>query len=435
MIGQTLASGRYELVAVLGEGAQGTTFEAIDRELGRTVAIKRFNVRGAKSWKDVELAEREASVLSSLSHPNLPKYLAHFEEDGALYLVMDKIEGQSLAELMRVRRVLDRSDVVGFLADAAKVLEFLRDRAPPVIHRDINPKNVIRRPDGSYVLVDFGAVRDRLKAQGSTVVGTFGYMAPEQFQGRALPASDVYAVGATALAMLCGTEPENLPHRGLRIDVVAALGDRRDRELVQLLERMLEPDPDRRLHDLNPLLALSAGRPGEAASRPSTASRRRARKSRKQQRLNRPPGERAPTFGRTARRAARRRGPLVPGLFVFALLGLGVASVAISIALLVVVPVVLTVLSWFFGPRLRDAAGAVRRAGYVSNRSLGRARDRLLARGVDDEPTNEPSDRDAKAEHERTRVRVDDRPEAPTDDLEDDEVPSEAPRRKTRRAT
>ena len=171
----------------------------------------------------MELAEREASVLSSLSHPNLPKYLAHFEEDGALYLVMDKIEGQSLAELMRTGVVLDRSDVVRFLADAAKVLGYLRDRAPPVIHRDINPKNVIRRPDGSYVLVDFGAVRDRLKAQGSTVVGTFGYMAPEQFQGRALPASDVYAVGATALAMLCGTEPENLPHRGLAIDVAAAL--------------------------------------------------------------------------------------------------------------------------------------------------------------------------------------------------------------------
>jgi serine/threonine protein kinase len=178
MIGKTVASGRYELATVLGEGAQGTTFEAIDREQGKRVAIKRFSVRGAKSWKDVELAEREASVLSSLSHPNLPKYLAHFEEDGALYLVMDRIEGASVAELMRRGVVLERGDVMRFLADAAGVLGYLRDRAPPVIHRDINPKNVIRRPDGSFVVVDFGAVRDRLKVQGSTVVGTFGYMAP-----------------------------------------------------------------------------------------------------------------------------------------------------------------------------------------------------------------------------------------------------------------
>jgi serine/threonine protein kinase len=163
MIGKTVASGRYELVAVLGEGAQGTTFEAIDRAQSKRVAIKRFSVRGAKSWKDVELAEREASVLSSLSHPNLPKYLAHFEEDGALYLVMDKIEGRSVAELMQKGVVLERADVMRFLSDAARVLGYLRDRAPPVIHRDINPKNVIRRPDGSFVVVDFGAVRDRLK--------------------------------------------------------------------------------------------------------------------------------------------------------------------------------------------------------------------------------------------------------------------------------
>ena len=140
---------------------------------------------------------------------------------------MEKIEGESLAALRKRGGALSEGEVVRLLRDAAEVLDYLHGRAPPVIHRDLKPGNVIRRPDGSFAFVDFGAVRDKLRPEGgSTVVGTFGYMAPEQFQGRALPASDVYAIGATALAMLTGQQPEDLPHKGLAIDVRAALGDR-----------------------------------------------------------------------------------------------------------------------------------------------------------------------------------------------------------------
>ena len=85
---RTLRGGRYAIVGELGAGSQAETFDAVDKQAGRPVAIKRFQVRGAKSWKDVELAEREARVLATLSHPSLPVYIEHFEEDGALYLVM-----------------------------------------------------------------------------------------------------------------------------------------------------------------------------------------------------------------------------------------------------------------------------------------------------------------------------------------------------------
>src|SRR5882757_2841152 len=98
---ELLQGGRYQLLGKLGEGGQGTTFDAIDKREGRPVAIKRFSVRGAASWKDVELAEREATVLASLSHPALPAHVDHFEEGGALYLVMDKIEGQNLASIAK----------------------------------------------------------------------------------------------------------------------------------------------------------------------------------------------------------------------------------------------------------------------------------------------------------------------------------------------
>ena len=189
---QTLRDGRYAIIGVLGSGSQAETLDAVDKRDGRAVAIKRFQVRGAKGWKDVELAEREARVLVTLSHPNLPVYVEHFDEDGGLYLVMQKIEGETLASMRKRHAALSTEDVARFLADADGVLRYLHSRVPPIIHRDIKPGNVIRRADGSFAFVDFGSVRDQLKPEGgSTVVGTFGYMAPEQFQGRALPGSDV----------------------------------------------------------------------------------------------------------------------------------------------------------------------------------------------------------------------------------------------------
>ena len=97
----TLRDGRFVCLGILGEGSQGRTFDGLDKVEGRPVAIKRFDVRGAKGWKDVELAEREARVLRSLSHPKLPRYVDHFEEGGALYLVMEKIEGETLASLRK----------------------------------------------------------------------------------------------------------------------------------------------------------------------------------------------------------------------------------------------------------------------------------------------------------------------------------------------
>lgn len=242
-----LLKSRYAIVGRLGAGAQGETLEAEDQATGRRVAVKRFFVRGATSWKDVELAEREALVQQALDHPSLPKYVDHFELDGALCLVMERIEGETLAALSSGGKVLGAAEIRRFLDDAADALDYLHQLAPPIIHRDIKPANVIRRPDGGFALVDFGSVRHRLRSkEGSTVAGTFGYMAPEQLQGRAGPESDVYAVAATALSALTGMQPEELPHRGLAVDVSKAMPARADRRLRLALAAMLEPNPERR---------------------------------------------------------------------------------------------------------------------------------------------------------------------------------------------
>jgi hypothetical protein len=396
----TLRSGRFVLLGALGEGTQGITFDAVDKREGRPVAIKRFDVRGARSWKDVELAEREARVLQSFSHPKLPAYIDHFEEDGALYLVMEKIDGESLAARRARGAPFGQDEVVRLLRDAADVLDYLHGRVPPVIHRDLKPGNVIRRPDGSFAFVDFGAVRDKLRPKGgSTVVGTFGYMAPEQLQGRALPASDVYAMGATALTMLTGSEPEDLPHRGLAIDVRLALrGTGTGERLVGVLEKMLDPDPDRRARRIAPLLAeRPTRRDGRQDAR---GGRQDPRESWREEGLARKAERRARHAARHAERAALRAafGATAPyrwsghassshrlpwaARLVFAILWT-VGIVAVSMATQVMVPLVLSVLSLFFARRaLSNAADAVRRAGHMAMDRMNTSRRWMIGAGV-----------------------------------------------------
>ena len=451
----TLRSGRYAIIGELGSGSQAETLDAVDKLNGRAVAIKRFQVRGAKGWKDVELAEREARVLSTLSHPNLPVYIEHFEEDGALYLVMEKIEGETLASLRRRRATLALADVARFLADADSVLSYLHSRVPPIIHRDIKPGNVILRQDGSFAFVDFGSVRDQLKPEGgSTVVGTFGYMAPEQFQGRALPGSDVYAVGATALSLVTGREPEDLPHRGLAIDVRQALGSGAEPWLLRVLSSMLDPDPDKRAARVP---APGSGR-RSAASAPASASartedwrelRERGREQRRQirdesQRLRQEVKQQVREETRRARRTARGRhgdrpnhsdrpnhwhrhrggiGPGGPLVLLVVVLALTAARLATWGLFRVFLPTLLFALSLPFGRPLRRAAWRCREVGVAVDRGLGQAveavRGRLLGNEIDttgteiDASEGEPSLRTRVSEHPQP---VPTPPEAELDD-------------------
>ena len=241
----TPIAGRYEVVRPLGQGSFAETLLARDLAGGQLVAIKVLHPRAAQGWKAYELFEREAAVLRGLRHPAVPTIHEAFSApwDGAAdaaFLVMEYVEGESLAARIAAHRHLDTSDVLHLFIEMLGVLDYLHGRIPPVLHRDIKPANIIIRPDGSPALVDFGAVRNVFRSadeSGSTVVGSYGYAPYEQFMGQASPASDLYALGATFLHLITGRAPPEFLSDTGRLEVPTTLpcGDPLRGVLVRLL--------------------------------------------------------------------------------------------------------------------------------------------------------------------------------------------------------
>jgi serine/threonine protein kinase len=260
---------RYELGEPLGQGGQGRTYRARDRETDRAVAVKVIQLGSASGgWKSFDLFERECQVLRSLEHPAIPRYLDTFaiEEEGRYFLVMELVEGEPLHKRLLEKQTFSEGQLWNLLHQALEILDHLHGRRPPVIHRDLKPANLIRRPDGRLALVDFGGVRVALRPEGgSTMIGTFGYMAPEQLHGEATPATDLYALGATLAALASGTEADKLPRQGLKVDLAAVLPDS---PLRDLLSHLLEPDPTNRPASVAAVRALAA--PGAIAPTPSS---------------------------------------------------------------------------------------------------------------------------------------------------------------------
>lgn len=255
-----LLDGRYRLVSILGRGANGITYRG-ERKTGDgswkdAFAIKEMPLRTLESAKAMELFDREARILRELDHPSIPKYEDDFVfgegKNASLYLVQELVSGHTLDHEASTKRY-GQDEVFAIVAEIAEVLDYLHRRSPPVVHRDVKPKNVMRRDEsgkgnGRLVLIDFGSVRDALSTGGgSTVAGTFGYMAPEQLAGKATPASDVYGLGALAIALLTRKEPDTLLGDDHRIDVRTVLEDAHvSEEALELLEAMLDPTPSRR---------------------------------------------------------------------------------------------------------------------------------------------------------------------------------------------
>ncbi|MFG1604003.1 serine/threonine-protein kinase [Actinoplanes sp. NPDC049265] len=201
--------GRYRLDRRVGAGGMGEVWRATDEVLGRTVAVKAMlpEVAGQAG-----LAARfvvEARAMAGVSHPNVANIHDYGQDAGVTFMVMEFVDGESLAQAVARHGRLAPPDVLRMIAEAADALQAVHDAG--IVHRDVKPANLLVRPNGQVVLTDFGISRagdsTGLTVSGA-VLGTPTYLSPEQVLGQpATPLSDLYALGVAAYEMLSGRKP------------------------------------------------------------------------------------------------------------------------------------------------------------------------------------------------------------------------------------
>ncbi len=249
----TLLHDRYRVIEILGQGGMGSVYRAIDERLGVAVALKENLFTTEEYMRQFRL---EAVILANLRHPNLPRVSDHFElsDQQGQYLVMDFIEGEDLRNRMDRLGSINEEDATQIGAAICDALAYLHTRKPPILHRDIKPGNVKITPDGHIFLVDFGLAKVYQSGNQATTTGaramTPGYSPPEQYgTARTDPRTDIYSLGATLYAALCGVIPEDGLARAMDNAQLTPLRKRNSkvsRRFASAIEKAMAVDPSDR---------------------------------------------------------------------------------------------------------------------------------------------------------------------------------------------
>ena len=266
----TLVQGRYRVESVLGKGGMGHVYLVRDEHFTGAQSLplrsmKEMIPRFSDLQNNMVNFTREALVLESLRHPNIPRIYDSFQEFHRAYLVLEYIEGNDLEQVLeRTPNLLQPAVVGDWMLQLCDIVATLHTQTPPIIFRDLKPSNVILTPSRRIVLIDFGIAKVFQSDEPHTNVGTHGYAAPEMYERKAETRSDIYSLGAMMHHLLTKTDPRFQAPFSFGDRVPSVLNPAVSPELEAVITKCLEKNVDDRyqtIFELRRALEEVLGRP------------------------------------------------------------------------------------------------------------------------------------------------------------------------------
>ena len=213
----SIIDGKYKILNKIGQGGMRVVYLAMNERANKQWAIKEVRKDGVKDYDVVRQGLiAETDILKRLNHPHLPSIIDVIDRDDTFLIVMDYIEGKSLDHWLKKDGAQPQEKVVEWAKQICDVLGYLHSRKPPIIYRDLKPANVMLKPDGQIMIIDFGTAREfkETSIEDTSCLGTQGYAAPEQYggHGQTDARTDIYTLGATMYHLLTGHNPSLPPY-------------------------------------------------------------------------------------------------------------------------------------------------------------------------------------------------------------------------------
>ena len=213
----SIIDGKYKILNKIGQGGMSVVYLAMNERANKQWAIKEVRKDGVKDYDVVRQGLiAETDILKRLNHPHLPSIIDVIDRDDTFLIVMDYIEGKSLDHWLKKDGAQPQEKVVEWAKQICDVLGYLHSRKPPIIYRDLKPANVMLKPDGQIMIIDFGTAREfkETSIEDTSCLGTQGYVAPEQYggHGQTDARTDIYTLGATMYHLLTGHNPSLPPY-------------------------------------------------------------------------------------------------------------------------------------------------------------------------------------------------------------------------------
>ncbi len=208
----SVIDGKYKVLNKVGQGGMSVVYLAMNERANKQWAIKEIRKDGVSNYEVVKQnLIAETDILKRLKHSNLPSIIDVIDCEDTFLIVMDYIEGNPLSDSLKNEGAQPQEKVIEWAKQICDVLGYLHSRQPPIIYRDMKPSNVMLKPDGNIMIIDFGTAREYKSASlaDTTCLGTQGYAAPEQFggQGQTDGRTDIYCLGATLYHLITGHNP------------------------------------------------------------------------------------------------------------------------------------------------------------------------------------------------------------------------------------